>query len=74
MALRSATESAGLFAIFRKLELADDVVLRAGRELLFRVVSMLTRMVNKLRAGESGTGTGTGRATGSGAEESEDAL
>ena len=61
MALRSGTECAALFDVCRKLSLAEDAALRTGRDLLIRIVSTLTRMINNL--GGSGTGTGTGTGT-----------
>ena len=56
-ALRSATESAALLDVCRRLRLADGSLLAGGRELLLRIVSMLTKMV---RRGGDGSGTGTG--------------
>jgi len=44
MALRSATESAALFDVCGRLSLSDKALLSEGRDLLFRIVSMLTRM------------------------------
>ncbi len=58
-ALRSATESAALIDVCRRLRLADEAILGEGRELLLRIVSMLTKMVRK-DGDASGTGTGTG--------------
>ena len=58
MALRSATECAAILDVCRKFKLADTGRLDAGRALLLRIVSMLTRLIRPL--GESGTGTGTG--------------
>ena len=58
MELRSATECAAILDVCRKLELAEPQRLDAGRTLLLRIVSMLTRLIRSLR--ESGTGTGTG--------------
>ena len=58
MGLRSATECAAILDVCRRLELAETPRLDAGRALLLRIVSMLTRLIRSL--GESGTGTGTG--------------
>jgi four helix bundle protein len=59
IALRSATDSAALLDVCRRLKLADQPATSAGRDLLLRIVSMLTRMARGL-GGWSGTGTGTG--------------
>ncbi len=64
LALRSATESSALLDVCGRLKLTDGSVLADGRELLLRIVSMLTKMV---RRGGDGSGTGTG--TGTGTEE-----
>ena len=61
MALRSATECSAILDVCRRLDLAQTAVLSSGRDLLLRIVSMLTRLV--LREKESGTGTGTGTGT-----------
>jgi len=61
IALRSATESAAILDVCERLRISDVSQLRAGRDLLLRIVSMLTRMT-KVEA-ESGTGTGTGTGT-----------
>ncbi len=61
MALRSATECAAILDVCKCLKLADDKSLSAGRVLLLRIVSMLTRMARSV--GDSGTGTGTGTGT-----------
>jgi four helix bundle protein len=58
MGLRSATECAAILDVCRKLKLAEVQRLDAGRALLLRIVSMLTRLIRSLK--ESGTGTGTG--------------
>jgi len=44
MAARSATECAAILDVCRKLGIAEESSLRQGRELLLRVVSMLTRL------------------------------
>ena len=63
MALRSGTECAALLDVCRKLKLVDEKAASHGRDLLLRIVSMLTRMSRNL--GEKpGTGTGTGTGTG----------
>jgi four helix bundle protein len=61
MALRSATECSAILDVCRRLDLAQAGVLSSGRDLLLRIVSMLTRLV--LREEEPGTGTGTGTGT-----------
>jgi four helix bundle protein len=61
MALRSATECAAILDVCKCLNLTTDQVATSGRDLLVRIVSMLTKMVRTL--GESGTGTGTGTGT-----------
>jgi four helix bundle protein len=45
MAKRSATECASIFDICRRLQLCNEERLLRGRELLIRIVSMLTKMV-----------------------------
>ena len=45
MARRSATECAGILAIIQNLGLARIELQQQGRELLLRVVSMLSKMV-----------------------------
>ncbi len=59
IALRSATEAAALLDVCRRLSLGDKAVLTGGRDLLLRIVPMLTRMVRNLGDG-SGTGSGAG--------------
>ena len=59
MARRSGTECVAILDACRILKLTEEAVLTHGRELLYRVVSMLTAMV--LRLSEPGTGTGTGQ-------------
>ncbi|MDQ7779187.1 MAG: four helix bundle protein [Planctomycetota bacterium] len=58
MALRSATECAAILDVCHCLNLLAAERRAPGRELLLRIVSMLTRMVRNID--ESGTGTGTG--------------
>ena len=60
MALRSATECAAILDVCKCLKLADQQPAAAGRDILLRVVSMLTRMVRNLPTSGTGTGTGTG--------------
>lgn len=57
MALRSLTECAAILVVCRTLRPAEEATLASGRDLLVRIVSMLTRMA---KPSESGTGTGTG--------------
>ena len=45
MATRSATECAALFDVLTRLSLAETNTLAGGRDLLVRIVSMLTKMV-----------------------------
>ena len=61
IALRSATESAAILDVCRRLELDDGTRLRAGRDLLLRIVAMLTRLTKA--EGEPGTGSGSGSGT-----------
>ena len=61
MARRSATESAAVLDVCRRLGLTEQERYAAGRELLLRLVAMLTQMARRM--GESGTGTGTGSGT-----------
>ena len=61
IAKRSATECAAILDVCSRLELVEKGCLDTGRELLLRIVSMLTQMV-RLRE-KSGTGTGTGSGT-----------
>jgi hypothetical protein len=58
MARRSATESAAILDACRLLSLSDTDKSQQGRELLLRVVAMLTAMVVKI----SGAGSGAGAA------------
>ena len=44
MAKRSATECAGIFDICRRLQIIEEINYSKGRELLIRIVSMLTKM------------------------------
>jgi len=56
MAKRSATECAAVFDICRRLQLTDEVHYSKGRELLIRIVSMLTKMArvsNKIGHGHA---------------------
>jgi four helix bundle protein len=47
MAKRSATECAGIFDICKQLGMVDEVLFVKGRELLVRIVAMLTKMAQK---------------------------
>jgi hypothetical protein len=58
MARRSATESAAILDACRLLSLIDTDKSQQGRELLLRVVAMLTAMVVKLSGAGSGAGSG----------------
>jgi four helix bundle protein len=44
MAKRSATECASILDVCRRLEMLDDSLYTRGRELLLRIVAMLTKM------------------------------
>jgi four helix bundle protein len=59
MARRSATECAAVLDVLKALKVAEEKRVAAGRAMLVRVVSMLTRMVQGLESGR-GTGAGTG--------------
>lgn len=48
MALRSATECAALLDVLAKLSLVDERRRATGRDLLVRIVSMLTKMAKSL--------------------------
>ena len=61
MAKRSATECAAILDVCQRLGLLDEPRFRTGRELLLRIVAMLTQMAR--RTAESGRGTGTGTGT-----------
>jgi four helix bundle protein len=56
MALRSATECAGVLDLFRCLELAPEDRITGGKEFLGRIVAMLTKMIQNLGGGNSGSG------------------
>lgn len=47
MAKRSATECAGILDVCRKLQLLDEQRYIKGRELLVRIVSILTKMAQR---------------------------
>ena len=66
MAKRSATECAAILDVCRRLSMLEESLFQKGRELLLRIVSMLTQMARRL--GESGTHTGTHTGTGTGTE------
>jgi four helix bundle protein len=63
IACRSATECAGMLDVCRQLKLGDESLRQQGRELLLRIVSMLTRLAKTHQRKKSGTGTGTGTGT-----------
>lgn len=44
MAKRSATECAGIFDVCIRLQLIEEKQYKSGRELILRIVSMLTKM------------------------------
>jgi four helix bundle protein len=66
MALRSATECAAILDVFNRLGWVHASDTRGGREILLRIVSMLTRMAQNLERTGRGTGTGTGTNKGEG--------
>jgi four helix bundle protein len=52
IAKRSATECAGIFDVCRRLQIISESHYIKGRELLIRIVSMLTKMVkNNIKVG-----------------------
>lgn len=59
MARRSGTECAAILDVSKRLGLVEPKPFELAYSLLFRIVSMLTRMVRSL-AQKPGTGTGTG--------------
>ena len=59
MAKRSATECAAILVVCQTLKLSPSEANIDGRNLLFRIVSMLTKMVKSMAMNESGTGKGT---------------
>lgn len=60
MARRSATECAATLDVCRATKLAELELLSKGRDLLLRVVAMLTAMVLRLSGPGSGSGSGSG--------------
>jgi four helix bundle protein len=52
MAKRSATECAAIFDVLERLAAGDPEQLGTGRELLVRVVSMLTKMAQRKATGD----------------------
>ena len=62
MAKRSATECAAILDVSRRLALLEEPRFQTGRDLLLRIVAMLTKMAR--RTSDSGTGTGTGSGSG----------
>jgi four helix bundle protein len=58
IARRSATESAAILDVCRRLELGSPDAMQTGRQFLLRVVAMLTGLV--VRNSESGSGSGSG--------------
>jgi four helix bundle protein len=63
MARRSATESAAVLDVCRRLALLDEERYLAGRDLLLEVVAMLVRLIRKLGE-EGGQGQGQGQGQG----------
>ena len=64
MAKRSATESAGLIDVLKRRCLVPEQLLDRGLDILFEVVSMLTRMVRN-RLEKEGKGRGKHKGKGS---------
>ena len=60
MAKRSATECAGILDVCRSVQAIEKQRYEKGRQLLMRIVSMLTKMA---QTNNSGTGTHTGTGT-----------
>jgi four helix bundle protein len=60
MARRSATECAAILDGCRALTLGEPDLLGAGRELLCRIVAMLTALVLRMREPGSGSEAGSG--------------
>ena len=60
IALRSATESAAILDVCRRLGLDDGTRLGAGRDLLLRIVAMLMRLTKAEAEAETGSGSGSG--------------
>ena len=60
IAKRSATESAAILDVCRRLKLIHEASYESGRDLPLRIVSMLIGMIRR----DSGSGTGTGTGTG----------
>ena len=47
MAKRSATESAAILDVAKRLNIIHEADYRSGRDLLVRIVSMLTKMAQR---------------------------
>ena len=60
MAKRSATESAAVFDIANRLNIIQEENYQAGRAILIRIVSMLTKMAQRTELPDKGTFTGAG--------------
>ena len=60
MAKRSATESAAVFDIAKRLNIIQEENYQAGRTILIRIVSMLTKMAQRTELPGKGTLTGPG--------------
>jgi four helix bundle protein len=61
IARRSATECAAILDVCQRVAEVDPAKYQTGRDLLLRIVAMLTRMVVYRRQSGSGSLTGTGR-------------
>ena len=59
IARRSATECAAILDAAGQLRLAEVRTIEVGRDLLLRIVAMLTAMVVKLSGSGSGSGSGS---------------
>jgi four helix bundle protein len=60
MAKRSATESAAVFDMAKRLNIIQEENYQAGRAILIRIVSMLTKMAQRTELPGKGTLTGAG--------------
>ena len=71
IAKRSATECAAVLDVGLRLSLLTTERHRAARDLLVRIVSMLTRLAKRRSHADVASGTGTGTGTGTGGSASQ---
>jgi hypothetical protein len=64
MAKRSVTECAAVLDICRELQIVEPSPLVEGRDILFKIVSMLIKLIRSFEVGQAEKGAGTGRGTG----------